>query len=208
MNRLIERTTPAVVVVDPISALRGPASDVHAMLLRMVDLLKVKGITALFTNLTAPSGPDRTDHGLSSLMDTWIGLHHLEANGERNNILYLLKSRGMSHSNQVREYGITDHGIALIDAYVGPAGVLTGTAREMQEARERDEALQRREDADRRRRAFSLKQATSERQLLEIRAALDAEQTEIERLVQEAEFREQRIEADRRAMQARRSTSQ
>ena len=208
MNRLIERTHPAVVVVDPISALRGPASEVHAMLLRMVDLLKVKGITALFTNLTAPEGPDRTDHGLSSLMDTWIGLQHLEANGERNNVLYLLKSRGMSHSNQVREYEITRSGIDLIDAYVGPAGVLTGTAREMQEARERDEALQRHEDTERRRRAFGLKETVAERQILEIRATLEAEKAEIERLAQESEFREQRIEADRQAMQTRRSTSQ
>ena len=208
MNRLIERTHPAVVVVDPISALRGPASEVHAMLLRMVDLLKVKGITALFTNLTAPEGPDRTDHGLSSLMDTWIGLQHLEANGERNNVLYLLKSRGMSHSNQVREYEITRNGIDLIDAYVGPAGVLTGTAREMQEARERDEALQRHEDTERRRRAFGLKETVAERQILEIRATLEAEKAEIERLAQESEFREQRIEADRQAMQTRRSTSQ
>jgi circadian clock protein KaiC len=208
MNRLIERTHPAVVVVDPISALRGPASEVHAMLLRMVDLLKVTGITALFTNLTAPEGPDRTDHGLSSLMDTWIGLQHLEANGERNNVLYLLKSRGMSHSNQVREYEITRNGIDLIDAYVGPAGVLTGTAREMQEARERDEALQRHEDTERRRRAFGLKETVAERQILEIRATLEAEKAEIERLAQESEFREQRIEADRQAMQTRRSTSQ
>ncbi|MDB5696596.1 MAG: KaiC 1 [Sphingomonas bacterium] len=204
MNRTIERFEPVVVAVDPISALRGPQSEVHSMLLRMIDMLKVKGLTAMFTNLTGAHGGDHSDQSLSSLMDSWLGLHHLEANGERNSVLYLLKSRGMSHSNQIREYAITDDGVKLIGAYVGPAGVLTGSARETQEALERDEWLQRRQDSDRRRRDFALKRAASERQMLEIRAALAAEEAEIERLVEQAEGREQRIDADREAMLNRR----
>jgi len=208
MNRTIERMNPSVVVIDPISALRGPVTEVHAMLLRMVDLLKVKSITALFTNLTGLAASDATDHGLSSLMDTWIGLHHLEANGERNNVLYVLKARGMSHSNQIREYQITNSGVDLIEAYVGPAGVLTGTARQAQEAIERDEALQLRQDADRRRREFTAKQAMIERQILEMRAALSEDQLELERINEQIEGRERRIEADRLAMATRRGAAE
>ena len=207
MNRTIERVAPSVVVVDPISALRGPASEVHAMLLRMVDVLKVKGITTVFTNLTGPQGADRTDHGLSSLMDTWIGLHHAEANGERNGVLFVLKSRGMSHSRQVREYMVTNDGLALIAAYVGPAGVLTGSARQAQEARDRDEMMKRREDNERRRRDFAARRETAERQILEMRAALDAEAREIERAAAEAEGRERRVEDDRLAMVDRRGAA-
>ena len=208
MNRTIERIAPSVVVVDPISALRGPTSEVHAMLLRMVDLLKVKGITTVFTNLTGPEGADRTDHGLSSLMDTWVGLHHAEANGERNGVLFVLKSRGMSHSNQVREYSITNAGIVLVDAYVGPAGVLTGSARLVQEARDRDEIVQRREDNDRRRREFAARRGAAERQILEMRAALEAEEIEIERMAEQAEGRERRVEDDRLAMADRRGAAE
>lgn len=208
MNRTIERTDPTVVVIDPISALRGPSSEVHAMLLRMVDMLKVKGVTAVFTNLTAGDGEDRTEHGLSSLMDSWLGLHHVEANGERNGVLYILKSRGMSHSNQIREYEITDNGVKLVEAYIGPAGVLTGTAREAQEARERDEALQRSQVGERRRREFLAKRAAAERQILEMRAALELEEAELERLTEQSKMREGVLAADRAAMLARRSAAE
>ncbi|WP_425228783.1 circadian clock protein KaiC [Sphingomonas sp.] len=208
MNRIIEQLDPQVVVIDPISALRGPLSEVHAMLLRMIDLLKVHGVTALFTNLTGVQASDHADLGLSSLMDSWIGLHHVEANGERNSTLFVLKSRGMSHSNQVREYRITDHGVTLIDAYIGAAGVLTGSAREMQEARERDDKLARVQEADRRRRAFHARRAAAERQILETRAALDAEQAELDELTGEAAGREDRIDADRAAMASHRGAAE
>lgn len=204
MNRAIEQMNPAVVVVDPISAMRGPDSEVHAMLLRMVDLLKVRGITAMFTNLVGPEGEDKSEHGLSSLMDSWIGLHHAEANGERNNTLYVLKSRGMSHSNQIREYAIGAGGIGLIDAYVGPTGVLTGTAREAQEARERDGALRRRHEGERRRRAFASRRAAAERRIAEMRAALDEEAAELDRLAEQSAEQEASITADRATMTARR----
>jgi hypothetical protein len=99
---------------------------VHSTLLRMVDLLKSEGITGLFTSLrTAGSLVDSTDQELSSLKDSWIKLVEVDANGERNRVLYVIKSRGMSHSNQVREYRMTDGGLELINAYIGPEGVLT-----------------------------------------------------------------------------------
>ena len=198
MHREVKGFSPDTVVLDPISAFYGPANEVHAMLLRMVDLLKTNGITSLFSNLTsvAKTATD-IDVGLSSLMDTWIGLQDIEANGERNRGLYLLKSRGMSHSNQIREYLLTDHGVQLIRPYIGTAGVLTGTARTVQEAREAAEALVRRQEIERRERALLQRRAQAERQLAESNAALDAEAAELALLAAEARNREERLEAER-----------
>lgn len=208
MYRAIENFKPDVVIVDPISAFRGPTTEVHSMLLRMVDLLKSQGITALFTNLTTPGFDDRTDHGLSSLMDTWIGLHDLEANGERNRGLFVLKSRGMSHSNQIREYVLTSQGARLIEPYIGPAGVLTGTARLTQEAFERAERTSRRQEVEKRLREHQFKRDAAERQMAETRASLEAEAEEIRRLADEAEEREQTRESDRAALAASRGAAE
>ena len=115
------------------------------MLLRLIDFLKSRQITALFVNLTAGGDAwERTDVGISSLIDTWILLRDIELAGERNRGLYVLKSRGMKHSNQIREYLITSEGIELQDVYVGPEGVLTGSMRAAQEDREKAAALARR----------------------------------------------------------------
>src|SRR5206468_1972502 len=110
--------------------------------------------TALFTNLASPGEADleRTDLGVSSIVDTWILLRDIELGGERNRGMYVLKSRGMAHSNQIREFLLTDRGIELRDVYVGPEGVLTGSMRLAQEARERASAIQREREETRRRR--------------------------------------------------------
>ncbi len=114
------------------------------MLVRLVDFLKSRTITALLTSLTSDQdNPEKTEVGISSLMDTWLLLRNLEINGERNRGLYILKSRGMPHSNQIREFTLTNHGAQLREVYTGVAGVLTGTARVAQEARERAETLAR-----------------------------------------------------------------
>lgn len=208
MYRLIERFAPAAVIIDPISAFRGSLVEIHATLLRMVDLLKIKGITGVFTNLASPDYiGDQTEIGLSSLMDTWIGLHNIEANGERNRGLYLLKSRGMSHSNQIREYLLTDHGIHLIEPYIGPDGVLTGSARLAQEARERATTVARQQEVERRARAFEAKRTATERQIAEMRAALEAEATEVRALVEQSEEHDVALRGDRFAMAARRGGS-
>ncbi len=208
MYRLIEKFAPTAVVIDPISAFRGSLVEIHATLLRMVDLLKIKGITGLFTNLALPDYVgDQTEIGLSSLMDTWIGLHHIEANGERNRALYLLKSRGMSHSNQIREYELTSEGVRLIEPYIGPAGVLTGSARLAQEARERAAAIVRQQEAEGRARAFAAKRTATERQIDEMRAALEAEANEVRFLVGESKEHDVAAERDRSAMATRRGGS-
>jgi circadian clock protein KaiC len=138
MHRDLDQFRPDLIVIDPISALRGPASELQGALLRMIDLIKTRGITAIFTTLRSDGSLISDDDlGVSSLMDAWIKLQNMEANGERTRTLYVIKARGMSHSNQIREFLMSSGGIRLIDAYIGTAGVLTGTARVVQEARER-----------------------------------------------------------------------
>jgi len=205
MHRRIAAFGPQAVVLDPISALRGPPADIHSTFLRMIDLLKIKAITGVFTVLTSSEhSGDRTGIGLSSLMDTWIGLHHVEANGERNSALYLLKSRGMSHSNQIREYHLTDHGIRLVEPYVGAEGVLTGAARLAQEARERADELRGRQELERRTREFEARREAMERQVAEMRAALEAEAAELRALAEQSQQQALVLGEDRSTMALRR----
>ena len=144
IHKTVAEFKPALVVVDPISNFinAGSALETQAMLLRLVDFLKAKRITAMLTHLThGGSHTEATDVGISSLIDTWLLVRDIEVGGERNRGLYVLKSRGMKHSNQIREFLITAQGIRLEEVYVGPQGVLTGSLRAAQEARERAEAL-------------------------------------------------------------------
>jgi circadian clock protein KaiC len=205
MYRDIEQVRPAVVAVDPISAFRGPRADVHSTLLRMVDLLKGRGITGLFTSLRSGSSPlEGTDEGLSSLMDSWIKLVSVEANGERNRLLYIIKSRGSSHSNQVREYRMTNAGIELITAYVGPDGVVTGTARIAQVARDQAAAERRQQGAARRQRELVRRRNAIERQIADLRAAVEEEEEEVRVMLFEEQAFEAKLGTDRRAIADRR----
>jgi circadian clock protein KaiC len=206
MHRDLLAFAPSVVVVDPISAFRGPQNEVHSILLRLVDILKSRGVTAVFTSLSsADESMDQVERSISSLMDTWISLAHNEANGERNRLLYVLKARGMGHSNQLREYEITPEGIKVVPAYIGSAGVLTGTARANQEARERDEDEQARQEAERRSRELQRKRQIVERQIADLAAALEAEEAEVATLNAVRENRRKLVEADRSAMAKRRA---
>ena len=208
-HRDLEQFDPAVVVIDPISAFRGPTSEVHATMLRMVDLFKSRGVTALFTSLrTDGTLLEGADLGLSSLMDAWIKLLSVEADGERNRTLYVIKARGMSHSNQVREYRITNSGIEITPAYIGPGGVLTGTARLAQEARELAVAARRQQDIERRRRDLARKQEALERQVADMRAALETEEREVSMLLSEDAGHEAALERDRAAMAVRRGAAE
>jgi circadian clock protein KaiC len=209
MHRDLERFKPSVVVIDPISAFRGPDAEVHATLLRIVDLLKSRGITALFTSLrNSGSILDSTDQAVSSLMDSWIKLIDMEVNGERNRVLYIIKSRGASHSNQVREYRMTDAGIELIDVYVGSEGVLTGTARLTQEAREQAAAERRRQIIDQRRRDLARRREGLEREIAALQATLEIEQIEAQTLSVEEEAHEMMLTRDRAMIAARRASAE
>jgi circadian clock protein KaiC len=179
MYREILDFKPHAVVVDPISAFRGPESEVHATLLRLVDLLKEHNITAIFTSLSdAKARAHGLDREVSSLMDVWLSLGTVEADGEHNRLLYVLKARGMGHSNQVREYHIDHEGISLVRPYIGPHGVLTGSARLNQEAREHREADVRKQLVEQRRREKEKNRALLERKIAEMREALESEELE------------------------------
>jgi circadian clock protein KaiC len=198
MARDIGQFKPSAVVIDPISSLRGVESEVHATLLRLVDLLKAHGITAIFTSLTSTDQASSiNDRSISSLMDTWISLSHVETNGERNRLVYVLKSRGMDHSNQVREYEISKEGIAMVPAYVGPRGVLTGSARLAQEVQERDEIVAREEAVQQKMRELARRRKVVELQVAELQSTLEAESAEIDALIAQRDERERTRDADR-----------
>jgi circadian clock protein KaiC len=200
MYREIEEFAPAAAVLDPISALRGDTGDVHSMLLRVIDLLKSRGITAFLTDLLSVEGMDKADAGMSSLMDTWLSLVQLESNGERNRGIYVLKSRGMDHSNQIREYQLTSQGVKLVDAYLGSGGVLTGSARIAQEIVDAASAVRRAHDGERKQRDIERKRLLLERQIAELRAELESEVENARESLQQNEELEKRIQAERRAM--------
>jgi circadian clock protein KaiC len=153
MQKYVTEFDPAVVVKDPVSDLLrvGSGADVSAMLTRQVDFLKARGVTVMFTSLTSDADPGQADQQIASLVDTWLLVKTMEGNGEHNRVLYVRKSRGMAHSNQIREFLLTSQGIELADVYVGPQGVLTGSARQAQEAKERSDGTARLEDLEQRR---------------------------------------------------------
>ncbi len=153
MQRSVNAFDPSVVIMDPVSDLLriGTGADVSAMLTRQVDFLKAKGVTALFTSLNSEANPGEADQQIASLVDSWLLVKTMEGNGELNRLLYVLKSRGTAHSNQIREFVLTSQGIELADVYVGPQGVLTGSARQAQEALERSDGASRLEDLEQRR---------------------------------------------------------
>ena len=141
---------------------------------------------------------------MSSLVDTWLLLRNVESNGERNRLLFVLKSRGSAHSNQVREFVLTDHGVELVDVYVGPAGIVTGSARVVQEARQRDAAQQQSEELVRRRRELRRGIAERDAQLAVLQDELAADRAELERLDLAEQRHTAAAEADQSAMAARR----
>jgi circadian clock protein KaiC len=153
LQRAVTEFSPVVVVMDPISDLLriGSEGDVSAMLTRQVDFLKARGVTALFTSLNAGAEAALPDQQIASLVDTWLLVKTMEGNGELNRLLYVLKSRGTAHSNQIREFVLTSQGIELADVYVGPQGVLTGSARQAQEALERSDGTAQLDDLEQRR---------------------------------------------------------
>jgi circadian clock protein KaiC len=158
------------------------------MLTRLVDFLKTQGITSIFTSLTAGGGPlEASEVDVSSLMDTWLVLVSIEVGGERNRALYVLKSRGMEHSNQIREFLLTDDGLRLLDVYLGPQGVLTGSARLSQEEREKTADMSRRQELESHRRELERERRTFEARMDTLRAEHEAEEERIQQTISESE---------------------
>jgi circadian clock protein KaiC len=207
IHQLIKEIKPTAVVFDPITNLTtiGTELEVKSTLTRLIDFLKLHNITSLFTSLTSGAAMENnTDVGVSSLMDTWILLRNAESSGERNRCLYVLKSRGMAHSNQVREFVMSNNGIDLIDVYIGDGEVLTGSARVAQEARRNSEEGIRIHEVERKQRAFTRRQKTIEAQIAALQSELASEADELERLLRNERNQIDTAEKTRRAVSKQR----
>ena len=202
MQRDIDDFKPSVVIVDPISNLIsiGEPDDVRSMLTRLIDHLKSKQITAVFTNLTHMAGLESTESEVSSIMDTWILLRDIEIEGERNRGIYILKSRGMPHSNQIREFLLTSKGIDIVDVYTGPAGVLTGSARLAQESKEKAEQENRKEETERLQRELERKRKVMESQIAALQAEFEAKADEIKKAIAQEKQKEKTLTENREEM--------
>jgi len=200
MFKEISAFQPTVVIVDPMTSLlaAGSESETRAMVTRLIDFLKAQQITSLFTSLTHEgSALQQSEIAISSLMDSWLLLQNIESDGERNRGLYVLKSRGMAHSNQIREFLISEQGIDLVDAYIGPGGMLVGAARAAQSAREKAAALASQQEAMRVRHTLERKHTAVERQIAALRSEYEAEAQEARRADGQASARTLVLTSDR-----------
>jgi len=206
--RAIDDFAPHVVVIDPITSLLGsaPSAEVQTMVTRLIDALKSRGVTALLTTLTAmgDASQEQTDIGLSSMVDTWMLLRDIESNGERNRGLYILKSRGMGNSNQIREFVITNDGVELIPAYLGPDGVLTGTSRVQQMAAARAAEADRKLEIERIQRRLQHRRAVTEVKIMALQAEIEAEEAEFAAVIDyDAVHTSRSVEAEQETARAR-----
>ncbi|MGA7821870.1 MAG: circadian clock protein KaiC [Candidatus Sulfotelmatobacter sp.] len=203
IHKIVQEFQPQVVVLDPVGSLiqAGNRRDAHVMLIRLIDFLKQKAITAFLTNLTGGGDAmERTDVEISSIVDSWLFVRDIELGGERNRAMYVLKSRGAAHSNQLREFLLTERGVDLLDVYVGAEGVLTGSSRLSQEAREKAEALARQEEAERRNRERKRKREALEARIAALRKEFEAEEEEAATLDAQESARESILGEERNAM--------
>jgi circadian clock protein KaiC len=211
MHDKIDDFGAEVVLVDPLTSLSPDHSDeieARPTLIRLIDYLKLHGITAMFSSLTrnatAEMSPEESQAGISSLMDTWLLLRNQEANGERNRTVFVLKSRGMKHSNQVREFTLTDDGIKFLDAYLGGQQVLTGTARILQESREQAARKLRRQDQEQRIQRSAARVAAINARIEALREEAEAELAETEFATLERTLETEMINEDFKAMRSAR----
>jgi circadian clock protein KaiC len=203
IHKIIKEIAPGVVVADPVNGLlqSGTAFETRSMLLRLIDFLKEKQITSLMTTVTGGADTlDQSEPSISSLVDAWLLLRDLESGGERNRGLYILKARGVAHSNQIREFLLTDHGVALREVYLGEAGLLTGSARLTQEAKDGSAALFARQEIERRQLLLERKRKTLEAQIASLQLDLAAEEQESLQLISQEDLKAKKGEQDRSDM--------
>ena len=207
MYKTIKKFKPKAVVLDPITNLItvGSVSEVKSMLIRLIDFLQEEQITVMFTALTLNTIiSDQTDEGVSSLVDAWLLVRDIEYNGERNRGMYIMKSRGMKHSNQVREFVITDKGLDLVEVYLGPDGVLTGSAREAQILHEQTGEVLRDYAYDRKDREISRKRKVLEAKISSLQTEFESIEEELNKVSQEEELVKQVAEKTRAEITQRR----
>jgi circadian clock protein KaiC len=197
IHKIVQEFEPRIVVLDPVGSLiqAGNQRDAHVMLIRLIDFLKSRAITAFLTNLTGGGDAvEKTD------VDSWLFVRDIELGGERNRAMYVLKSRGMAHSNQLREFLLTDRGVDLLDVYVGPEGVLTGSSRISQESRENASVKARRQEAERRERERMRKRQALEARIEALRKEFEAEEEEATALSSYETSQEELIVESKEAM--------
>jgi len=205
IHKEIEIFKPDIVIVDPINSFVSGSNlfEARAMTLRLIDYLKLNRITAFFTYLSSIS--EDTEHNfISSLIDTWIFLRDIEVNGERNRGIYILKSRGMNHSNQIREFLLTSDGIKLVDVYTGMDGVLTGSSRIAQEAKNNEELVMLRQEIDHTKRALDQRRKAMIAHIDSIKAEFEAQEEEILKKISLEKEKIVRFESDRKNIAASR----
>lgn len=200
MHKIIKKHKPSVVIIDPITNFIniGSVSEVKNMLVRMIDFLQQEQISVMFTALSLNTiVNEQTDEGVSSLVDAWILVRDIEFNGERNRGLYVMKSRGMKHSNQVREFTITDTGLNLVDVYVGPEGVLTGSARKQQMLMEETGEAIRTQAVSRKDREIERKRKVLEAKIASLNTEYESVEEELNKVYIEEELKKQILEKNR-----------
>lgn len=199
----IQEFKPTTVILDPITNLItvGSVSDVKSMLMRLIDFLQAGQITVLFTALSLNNVVnEQTDEGVSSLVDAWLLVRDIESNGERNRGMYIMKSRGMKHSNQVREFMITDKGLEMVDVYLGPDGVLTGSAREAQQLQEETGIVLREHALSRKDREIERKRLVLESKIASLQEEFESVQDELNKTYIEDELRKEVLDKNREQM--------
>jgi circadian clock protein KaiC len=203
IHKLVKKFNPEVVILDPITNLItvGSVSEVKAMLIRLIDFLQQSQITVMFTALTLNSVVnEQTDEGVSSLVDAWLLVRDIEYNGERNRGMYIMKSRGMKHSNQVREFVISNEGLNLVDVYLGPDGVIVGSAREAQMLQEVAGLELHGHAISRKDREILRKKKVLESTIATLQSEFESVEEELNKVYIEDELRKQIIEKNREEM--------
>ncbi|SNC75160.1 circadian clock protein KaiC [Hymenobacter gelipurpurascens] len=212
IHKLISVHKPDAVVIDPISNLItvGNIAEVRNMLTRLIDFLKVNNITAVFTSLISGRNiqQEMTEEGVSSLVDTWISVRDLEGIGERNRGISILKARGMAHSNQVREFIVTNHGIQLLDVVIGPEGIVTGASRLTQQLQEQAQALAIQQELERKDRELARKRLVLEATIANLRTEFESVEDELRKISYEEQNRQQLLSAGRKQVAGTTGTGQ
>jgi circadian clock protein KaiC len=209
MQRLTQELAPKLVVIDPVSSLARGATpfDVSSMLLRQIYFLKSAGITAVMTVLNEESGLEHPIQSISSLVDTWLQVVVLETFEERNRGLYVRKARGMAHSNQIREFLLSNDGVSLVPVFVGAQGVLTGSARVAAESTERATALKLSQESEELARHLERRRESVEAHVAELRADFTAEESLTQRLIETSQRRQEAVRLDRLEQSRQRTTN-
>jgi circadian clock protein KaiC len=200
IHKKVKQFKPKTVILDPITNLTtiAPVGEVKSMLMRLLDFLQNEDITVLFTALVYDNESSvQPDESISSIIDAWIQVRDMESNGERNRGIYIMKSRGMHHSNQVREFVITNKGLELVDVYLGPDGILVGSARKAQELQEITGVEMRSHAVSRKDRELDRKKLVLEAKIASLKEEFESVRDELNKTFIEDQLKKEIMEKNR-----------